>query len=833
MRNFVICLFVFLFASPGAAGKAATVYYPKDPDPAEKTAAYELARYWQRLTGEETGVYPEPQRPEGRHRFRRFAPWAPLPHTEGDGLRFYVGETRAARLHLPLPGDLDRHGFRVGRSGKHLFLRGETPLATRFAVDDFLVRFGGVRWYLPTELGEHVPALREELPREIDYVETPDFLSRRWSNATRSRDDTWERRNKLAGRDNFHHSLYRIFTEAVYEVRPDFFIEINAERIRPDDDLRGHNFQICFGNPDAAKFAARRAAEFFDQNPEAASFSLGMNDTEMICQCSLCQRWVDPEKTFRSRPDYSDLLFTFMNRAAEELSKTHPDKFLGCLAYHWAENVPSFPVHPKVMPYLTADRGQWHDEAFRQNDRDLMKRWSEAGPERIGIYDYYYGSSFVIPRLFTKVTKDSLEHARAVGIDGFYAEIYSTWSVDGPKAWLASQLLWDVSQEREVLLDDFYQKFFGEAAEPMRRFFDRCEEIWMTQGGPAFWLKFFHDFTQLELFPPKVNADLRALLAEAAELAESDQVRERVRLVSEGFHLTELYSESYHRIKEASARVEGSSSLEWGALVELIERSLADRAAVETFYEDVIFPNELHRPVRRLESKAGFFPGMKLNRLVERAASLADTGEKRAELARLVRRLKEILPESRAETVLAAAQETSTELLFNGDFEVDASWTGMGEKLAGNVDYTPFSWERETAPGTSPSFALTDVASRSGEFALGARGVVRERLSQRFSPKPNAIYRFSGWARGEVSPGSRVEIQISWRDQKGRVLAEEYRTLDRLLPGAAEGWQELLVFATAPVGAVQGSASLLVQNQGPDDFVYFDDVSLQVFTVQP
>ena len=65
----------------------------------------------------------------------------------------------------------------------------------------------------------------------------------------------------------------------------------------------------------------------------------------------------------------------------------------------------------------------------------------------------------------------------------FYAEIYSTWSLDGPKAYVASQLLWNVNQKAEALVDEFCRDLFGRAAEPMRRYFRFLEERWL---GAAF-----------------------------------------------------------------------------------------------------------------------------------------------------------------------------------------------------------------------------------------------------------------------------------------------------------------------------------------------------------
>ena len=58
---------------------------------------------------------------------------------------------------------------------------------------------------------------------------------------------------------------------------------------------------------------------------------------------------------------------------------------------------------------------------------------------------------------------------------GWYAEIYSNWGLDGCKAWLASQLLWDVRQDPRALVDQYYSDFFDAASEPMKRYWERCE----------------------------------------------------------------------------------------------------------------------------------------------------------------------------------------------------------------------------------------------------------------------------------------------------------------------------------------------------------------------
>src|SRR5690625_971707 len=275
------CFAVFLFAAHVVLGASVVVYYPKNPAPAERAAAEEFAEYWGKLTAQEVIVGPEPRRVLHRPRNHRLVTAKRSQDRRETELAVFVGETEEARLEAALPVDWDIHGFRIWKKGERLILRGKTPVATQYAVTTFLEDFGGIRWYMPTELGEHIPEKMSELPGAIDRMEEPDFLARRWSGLTRTPNDPWGRRNKTGPRDAFHHRLHQYFTEEIYDLRPDFFLVMRGERMRPDDSLRGHNLQICFGNPDAAKFAARKAAEFFDANPDAMSVSLDRKSTRL------------------------------------------------------------------------------------------------------------------------------------------------------------------------------------------------------------------------------------------------------------------------------------------------------------------------------------------------------------------------------------------------------------------------------------------------------------------------------------------------------------------------------------------------------------------------
>jgi hypothetical protein len=359
----------------------------------------------------------------------------------------------------------------------------------------------------------------------------------------------------------FSHNLSRIFPLSLFDTHPEFFPMISGARWRPDVDKVNWNPDL--GELSVADHAAEAADLFFRANPDAVSFALGVNDGLRFGESAATLPWISPPRYFRGRPNYSDLVFNFTNRVAERVGREHPDKYLGALAYYWCEQVPSFPVHPKIIPFLTADRSQGYSRHARREEDALQRRWAEAGPERLGLYDYLYGSGFLVPRQHTALLARNLRHARSVGFTDYFAEARPNWGLDGPQPWLIAQLLQDPGQSSARLLDEYYRRFFRKAARPMRQFFEGCERAWMRQPGPPYWLKHYRSDTQASLYPRTVRQMLRGCLTEAERLAAGDSLLEaRVRLTSETFAMSERFVEFVEARERLARAVLSASSTE-------------------------------------------------------------------------------------------------------------------------------------------------------------------------------------------------------------------------------------------------------------------------------
>ena len=447
----------------------------------------------------------------------------------------------------------------IGIRGYNCRLRGELVTYWRIIIRLPLALIGPLAFASPEPREPHLrwrdshepPVARWFIPGPLGYEagEAPlpsgerAFLSRSFSGLRGGDELEWMHHNGLGPPPAFSHNLSRVIPNELFEAHPELFPLIGGRRWRPEAP-GVVNWNPDLGEEEVAEYAANAAKAYFSDNPNALSFALGVNDGLRFGESAATLRWVYPPRYFRGRPNYSDLVFNFMNRVAERMTPEHPDRYLGALAYYWCEQVPSFPVHPKVMPFLTADRSQGYDPAFRREEEALQRRWADAGPERLGIYDYIYGHGFLVPRIHTALLARNLRHARRVGFDHYYAELYPNWGLDGPQPWLVAQLLQDPEQSRVRLLDEYYRRFFRKAARPMRRFFEGCEDVWMGQGGPSYWLKHYRSDTQAALYPWVVRQALRASLVEAERLAAGDSLAEaRVRLTSEAFAVSERFVE--------------------------------------------------------------------------------------------------------------------------------------------------------------------------------------------------------------------------------------------------------------------------------------------------
>jgi hypothetical protein len=670
------------------------------------------------------------------------------------------------------------------------------------------------RWFMPGPLG-HVPGRTPPPPSPRAY------LTRAMSGVDRFDGGDWARHNGLGAPLKFSHNLSHVFPPSLRAQHPEYFPLVGGERLRPAS-TGPVNWNPDLGNPAVARHAAEVARLYFDAHPRAESFSLGVNDGLIFGESPETLALVTPPGWFRGRPDYSRLVFTFMNRAATALDATHPGRYLGCLAYYWCEDVPPFPVRANVLPFLTADRSQGYDAAFRQEEFNLQDRWAKAGPRRLGLYDYLYGRGFLVPRIFTRLVAENLRHARRAGFTDYYAEVNPNWGLDGPMPWLVAQLLEDPERSAEKLLDEYYLRFFGRAAAPMRRFFERCEEQWMRQPGPPYWLKHYRNESQVDLFPSAVCRELRGLLNEAAQAADSPEVKARVAFVSDAFALTERFV-AFCEARTALVRRQLRGKLAGEAAAQEIRQFVEARSALISIairlrwtQPPAAYPASLDDFLRddpvfgatedALETTQRVFPAQ-LNSLVEILA--------REEIPQIQAALQ-----AWRERSAGVARERAEDGLLEGPVVPGRRIAG----LAYGLDL-PAAWSSKNEPVQDQEALLLPGAAHGGGVGLHLAGSADAALFQWTEALPGRSYDATVFVRGRVASGNIVALTLGWLDASQKPVGNVL--LARLPEGEWSEWVRLRQGGVAPAGARWVGIGVRVQHQVTGDWADVDDFSLR------
>jgi hypothetical protein len=161
--------------------------------------------------------------------------------------------------------------------------------------------------------------------------------------------------------------------------------------------------------------------------------------------------------------------------------------------------------------------------------RKYLDGWAQICGQ-VGFYEYYSkGASMGLPWPIVHCIRSDIPYLRQHGGRGFYTQ----WgrhdlAPAGVNFYVGAKLLWNSRLDTEALLNDFFTKFYGPAAAPMRRVFDRLEERCQRSALHA---KGSSDCKYLfvqEWFAPKVLDPCFDDLAEAKRSAGDAEILRRI-----------------------------------------------------------------------------------------------------------------------------------------------------------------------------------------------------------------------------------------------------------------------------------------------------------------
>jgi hypothetical protein len=454
-----------------------------------------------------------------------------------------------------------------------------------YAVDTFLERFAGVRWYLPTEVGEVVPQSPQLVAKDVDLRLKPwtryrliyppnmnepfHFAGSRLGAKALPQISGWREwflwllRMKVGGEPfNANHSLYGYY-ERFSQTHPEWFAN--------GDPKNGK--QLCYTQPGLIRQVAQDARDYFDgkgiqAGAQAAGefFPVMPMDNSKYCQCPNCKALQRPGEAWQfNSGEASDYIWGFVNAVAREVRKTHPDKLISCCAYaKYFEPPKNVQMEPNVAVMVCKQLMLYGDSRLEPYDHKNLEEWRKR-VKHLYIWEYYNFPQNMAECMFPgtcphRIARD-IGYVKPLGIAGEFIEmdsINSTWpnpAMDHINVYVTLKLLDDPSRSVDDILDEYYKVYYGPADKPMRAFFEKIESIYTN---PAHFTELVAAGKQHldqrtswgSMCPPATLAEFGKIMEEARRLAAEEPYRTRVALMDAAiFRLMEANCTAFHARK--------------------------------------------------------------------------------------------------------------------------------------------------------------------------------------------------------------------------------------------------------------------------------------------
>ena len=412
--------------------------------------------------------------------------------------------------------ELGTEGYLLTFCEDNLIIAGNSPRGILYGVYGLFEDYFGCKWFTP--MIEKVPKAESLcLPSDLYDLQMPVLEYREVQFWETMIDANWAVRNRMNGHFcripkykggshryyPFGHSFRMLVNPNDYfEEHPEYFSEINNQRIRDSS-------QLCLTNEDVRKISLKKVKKWIAENPEVTIVSISQNDGFNACNCAKC-RAIDEREGSKS-----GTLIDFVNYIAEGIEKEYPHITIDTLAYNYTRTPPvtikprknvsvrlcsieccfSHPfgecnaiAYPYDRPYDRPDKNR----GFTVDLRD----WSKIC-DRVYIWDYVTNYAHpLMPFPNFKVLQANVKFLIENNVRGIFAEA-AFWEGGGAsdaelRSYVLAKILWNPEVDVDLLISEFYENVYGEAAELMQSLLElwhsKLEEVHVgIYDPPATW----------------------------------------------------------------------------------------------------------------------------------------------------------------------------------------------------------------------------------------------------------------------------------------------------------------------------------------------------------
>jgi len=457
------------------------------------------------------------------------------------GPAFVVGKNAVTdRLGLDM-AKLPKEGFYLKTSGDYIIIAGDdhplltykemkegywhpgfdrdaaTRIGTLFGVYTFLKKVVGVDWYFAGPLGEVAPKNTALTVPELDFTVGPSFQQRKIGLGNDHTGTTelpipefpdskflvnhiWGFRGRLgfSWACVGSHGMW-FWGQLFGKEHPEYFSLVDKERTNDwgwtGQNRAGANRDFCWASRPTIQRQIEEMRLFYGGEikrhmwiwtySDINYYPIGANDGTMRnCECPECTKWYyTDEKGVRK---VQDAYWYHVAEVAKVARKEFPGKFIVALAYGSGNRL--YPPRKITLPdnVRIARAGvapaMLADPKAAADWEQLLGEWRSKAKICWMYTDAFRRPLPHLPLVMPHVVAKEIK-ARAGQTDGFYfcGGETETGPYTQPEYYVAAELMWDVRQNTEELLDDFYRGLYGPASGPVKACYTYLEDVWLQE----------------------------------------------------------------------------------------------------------------------------------------------------------------------------------------------------------------------------------------------------------------------------------------------------------------------------------------------------------------
>ena len=397
---------------------------------------------------------------------------------------------------------------------------------TLFGAYDFLERFCGMRFYLPTDFGTIIPEIKNLAVPGIDIFDRPDCPVR-CTLETRYYKNTWFGNGNPVVESHLNSMRWRLqtfwlpnchgleklgFFKRFGKTHPEYFaIDKNGKR------TISYPGYLCLSNPGlrneifldaqlALKGGNPKERNIVLVSPDGyvrsvftwdvyvpGIFNVHLMDGWIRCRCADCQKYYS-----QPPPQHGEIIWEMTAEIANRLQAANVKGYVSQMAYEKYQNVPKVKLPDNVIVQV-ASSGPWASrvKGVLERNRTLLREWKDKIGKKVWTWHYflnYSNGAMGIKGTVGFAPRATGRYYKTLASDNTFAgsflecgrSKYASFICSHLELYVATRIFWDNSLDPEEIVTEYCQLMFGPGAPEIKQFFDEVEELHLAMRSKTY-----------------------------------------------------------------------------------------------------------------------------------------------------------------------------------------------------------------------------------------------------------------------------------------------------------------------------------------------------------